>query len=128
MDSWQQLRLKRAVEQNIYVTHVECAEDDSFVFIVQGVNDVYAVHISQDVDLWPPLCDCEDNCWRPDILCKHILTCLAVMGVEAQFLEDCCWEPSQQELIECLFRAPDCVGCSISKHAVREDQSDSRAK
>ena len=117
VDGWQGIRLKRALEQNIFVTRVECTKDDSFAFTVQGVNDVYLVEINENVALWPPHCSCEDNFWRPDILCKHILLCLALMGFDENYLEDCCWEPERHELYEYLSKAPSCVNCSsFSQH------------
>ena len=109
MESWQQLRLARAKSQDIYIARVLC-EDDSFLFLVQGLTDVYTVTISESIDLWPPRCDCEDNFWRPDVLCKHCLVCLLLMGVEEALLEDMGWEPEQSELYEILSNAPDCVG------------------
>jgi hypothetical protein len=115
MDSWQELRLKRAAEQNILVTHIDCTAD-SFIFSVQGQSDNYEVEVCQDIDLWPPRCNCEDNAWRPDVRCKHILHCLKLMGVEDFCLEDCYWEPEQHELYEYLFNAPDCVGARFSHH------------
>ena len=114
MEEWQQLRLDRAKEQDIFVARIE-STDDSFVFSVQGVSGEYLVEVNQNVELWPPRCDCDDNCWRPDILCKHILLCLALMNVDEQNLQDCFWEPaSQQELYEYLYNAPDCVGCGLA--------------
>ena len=115
MEGWQGLRIKRAQEQGLTVTHVDCTED-SFMFNVQGVSSDYVIEIYEDVDFWPPRCDCEDNIWRPDIRCKHILLCLALMGVEERDLEDCNWVPQQEELYAILANAPDCVGCTLSKN------------
>ena len=91
MESWHKMRLSRvsrAKEQDIYVKSVECV-DDSFIFTVHGVSDEYIVQIEENAEMWPPQCNCEDCYWRPDILCKHILLCLALMGVDANDLEDC---------------------------------------
>ena len=113
MDGWQGLRLKRAVVQGIRVQRVDCSED-SFFFLVDGVSDNYIVEISQHVELWPPRCTCDDNHWRPDVLCKHIIACLALMGVPYDLLQDSSWEPEQNDLHEYLFHAPDCVGCALA--------------
>ena len=113
MDGWQAKRLERANEHDLSVTSVYCAED-SFFFSVQGLTDEYLVEFNEDVSLWPPTCNCEDNYWRPDLLCKHIVLCLALMGVHARNLEDPCWEPQQDELYEILSKAPDCWGCTLA--------------
>ena len=68
------------------------------MFEVEGVTDDYIVEINQQADLWPPTCSCEDNAWRPDVLCKHILFVLQLLGVEEEFISDCVWEPEQAEL------------------------------
>ena len=112
MEEWQATRLRRAQEQQIFVTRVDCA-DESFIFDVQGVSGHYEVEICEDVDFWPPRCSCEDNLWRPDVLCKHILVCLKLMGVDEASLSDCRWEPTQEEVFDFLCNAPDCVGGSI---------------
>ena len=90
MDEWQALRLKRANEHDIGVTRVDCM-DDAFCFSVQGLSDDYIVEIHEDVAYWPPTCNCEDNCWRPEILCKHIILCLSLMGADERDLIDCSW-------------------------------------
>ena len=82
--------MKRAQEQDISVTHVDMT-DDSFIFHVQGVSGEYMIEIYEDVTLWPPTCDCQDYYWRGDILCKHIILCLVLMGVDAGLLEDSDW-------------------------------------
>ncbi len=125
MDAWQKLRLERAKCQEIYVTSIDCT-DDSLIFTVQGVSDDYMIEVNQDVELWPPRCDCDDNYFRPDILCKHTLLCLALMGVDGQCLEDCCWEgPTQYELYEYLSNAPDCVGCGIAADRIDSQRRES---
>ena len=111
------------MEQSIRVQRVDCSED-SFLFVVQGVCDDYIVEIDQDVDLWPPRCSCEDNHWRPEVLCKHIIACLAMMGVPYHLLQDSSWEPEQYELHEYLFRALECVKCAIApNHATSKGTS-----
>ena len=123
MDGWQAVRAKRASEHDLSVTSVHCAED-SFCFSVQGVTDEYIVEFNEDVSLWPPRCNCEDNYWRPDLLCKHIVLCLVLMGFDAGLLEDSDWEPQQEELYELLGNAPSCVGCTIApNHAVNKGAS-----
>ena len=97
MATWQTLRLDRARQQELVVTHVECA-DTSLIFCVQGVSDEYLVEVEQDADMWPPRCSCEDNYWRP-VLCKHVLLCLKLMGFCNTDLEGYGWEgPEQQSL------------------------------
>ncbi len=117
MDAWQKLRLERAREQDIYVTRVDCI-DDSFVFNVRGQSGDYEVEVYQDLELWPPTCNCDDNYWRQDVLCKHTLLCLKLMGVQDSCLEDCFWEPDQHELYEILCNAPECVGCCLAPNQV----------
>ena len=115
--------MDRAIKQDIVVQHLDIT-DDSFIFQVQGVSGDYLIEIEEDVNLWPPRCDCEDNYWRPDILCKHIVLCLVLMGVDAGLLEDSDWEPQQEELYELLCNAPSCVGCTIAtNHGVNKGTS-----
>ena len=99
MEAWQKLRVDRA--KDIFVTHVECAED-SLIFCVQGLSDEYLVEINHVADMWPPRCTCEDNYWRPDLLCKHTLACLKLMGMDEHSLSHYCWCPEQHELHEYL--------------------------
>ena len=61
MEGWQGVRLQRALDQNIPATRVDCT-DDSLFFSVKGVSGDYMVEVHQNVNLWPPRCDCEDNC------------------------------------------------------------------
>ena len=105
---WQKVRVDRAREQDIFVTHVECAED-SLIFCVQGLSDEYLVEVDHHADMWPPRCTCEDNYWRPDLFCKHTLVCLKLMGMDESFLSDCCWCPEQHELHKALVDLV-CVG------------------
>ena len=88
------------------------------MFNVQGVSRDYVIEIHEDSDLWPPRCDCEGNYYRPDLLCKHIVLVLALLGVEDHNLEDCAWEPEQEELYELLGNAPSCVGCTMSENHI----------
>ena len=115
MESWHQMRLSRAKEQYIYVKSFDSV-DGAFIFTVHGVSDVYIVQVEENIEIgWPPQCDCEDYYWRPGVLCKHILLCLSLMGVDEGDLEDSCWEgPTQEEMYEYLSNAPECVGCGIA--------------
>ena len=108
METLQQTRIQRAKEQDISVSSVERL-GESFIFAVQGLSDEYIVDISQQISLWPPTCTCEDHYWRPGVLCKHILLCLKLMGVDEDYLMDITWEPDQEDLYEFLFHAPECV-------------------
>ena len=56
MDEWQKLRLARAADQDMVVTHLDCT-DDAFVFTVQGMTANYLIDIAESVHLWPPTCD-----------------------------------------------------------------------
>ena len=124
MDEWQALRLKRANEHDIIVRHLDIT-DDSFIFQVQGVSGDYLIEIEEDVNLWPPRCDCEDSYWRPDMFCKHIILCLLLMGVDENNLQDCCWQPQQDELFDILSNAPDCLGCTLAKnHDIKTHTAD----
>ena len=116
-EEWQRLRLDRARQQEIVVTHVE-STDNSIFFCVKGLSDEYLVEVDQDANIWPPTCNCEDNYWRPGILCKHILLCLKLMGFCDADLQNYWWEgPNQNELYEHLCDAPSCVGVSLeSRH------------
>ena len=122
MDTWQKLRLDRARQQDIVVTHVECS-DNSLIFCVQGLSDEYLVEVDQDADMWPPHCTCEDNYWRPDLLCKHTLVCLKLMGMEESFLSDCCcMGPEQDELHEYLSNFV-CVGADAASQDDKKQMS-----
>ena len=105
MDEWQAIRLKRAKEQDL-----QCANftftDDSAIFWIVGLTDQYEIEINQDVDLWPPKCTCEDNAWRPDVLCKHILFVLGELGALDDDLANSFWMPPQMELYELLSNIP----------------------
>lgn len=81
----------------------------SFIFVVQGISDDYQVQIYRQIELWPPICTCEDHYWRGS-LCKHIMLCLKLMGVDDQDLGDTTWGPEQGELIQYLCNAHECVG------------------
>ena len=112
MEHWQALRVQRSKDHDIRCTHLHYT-DDSAVFTVVGTQgDVYRVEMAEDLDLWPPTCQCEDYVWRgPDFLCKHILFCLRLMGVEEAALRELFWEPHDQEtLLDFLCNAPDVVG------------------
>ena len=82
MDGWQGVRMRRAIEQDIVVTRLDIAVD-SFIFHVQGVSGEYMIEIYENATLWPPACDCQNYYWRGDIICKHMLLCLVLMGVDA---------------------------------------------
>ena len=108
--------MRRAMEQDMVVTRLDIA-DDSFIFHVEGVSGDYMIEIYEDVGVWPPTCDCPDY-FGEAISYVNTLLCLALMGVGARLLEDCDWEPEQEELYELLGNAPSCVGCSISQNHI----------
>ena len=116
MEHWQALRADRSKFQDIHCERLAYT-DTSAVFSVVGTQgDVYEVEMAEDIDLWPPSCNCEDFVWRgPDVLCKHIMYCLRHMGVEEESLRELCWEPAdQEEWLEIFVHAPDAVGATIS--------------
>ena len=80
------------------------------MFSVVGCTDTYLVEFDQDVDMWPPKCNCEDNYWRPEVLCKHIMHLLIKMSVDPVRLEDLDFSPTQEEMYDMLTHAPDIVG------------------
>ena len=108
MERWQALRLQRAKHQDLHCVGIEFS-NDSAIFWIIGLSDQYEVEIHQDADLWPPTCTCEDHAWRPHVHCKHIIFCLAQMGVDDEYLADCEWEPVQEEIYEILTYAPNVV-------------------
>ena len=69
----------------------------------------YEVLIDQDARLWPPTCSCNDQAYRPELLCKHVTLALHRMGIGDEQLLDCCWEPKQLDIYEMMFKAPDVV-------------------
>ena len=111
MERWQTVRAQRSKEHDIHCTRLHYT-DTSAVFTVVGTQgDAYVVEVAEDLDLWPPTCTCEDNCWRPDFLCKHICYCLRLMGVEESALGEFFWEPTDQEtLLDYMCNAPSVVG------------------
>jgi len=111
MEHWQTLRAKRARDHDIHCTRLDFT-DASAVFTVIGTQgDSYEVEVEENLDLWPPICTCEDYAWRPDFLCKHICHCFRLMGVDYDALSELFWEPTDQEtLLEYLCNAPSVVG------------------
>lgn len=108
MGKFQELRLDRAKRQGLRCMRVRFTEGAA-CFSIVGLSDMYEVLIDQDARLWPPTCSCADNAWRPELLCKHITLVLHRMGAVDEQLSDCCWEPSQHEMYEMMFNAPDVV-------------------
>ncbi len=112
MEHWQAVRAQRSKDHDIHCARLHYT-DISAVFTVIGTQgDAYEVEVAEHLDLWPPTCQCEDYVWRgPDFLCKHILYCLRLMGVEEDALRELLWEPFDQEtLLDFLCNAPDVVG------------------
>ncbi len=112
MEKWPAVRLSRAKEQAITCEGLECSQSGCFIFFMRGsTGERYTVEVEEDIDLWPPTCTCEDHIWRPDLLCKHIIYCMRLMGVDEACPEEWCWEPStQEEVYGILMNAPDVVG------------------
>ncbi len=111
MEHWQAIRAKRSRDHDIQCTHLSFS-DYSLLFCMIGTQmDEYQVEVSENIDLWPPTCTCEDYIWRGgDFLCKHICYCLRLMGVEESALGELFWEPLDQEtLLEYLCNAPSVV-------------------
>ena len=118
-EEWHKLRLERAKEHDLHCLRVEFT-DDSAIFSIEGLTDVYIVEINQYAHMWEvgvsPTCTCEDHLWR-NCICKHIAFALHLMGATDDFLLDCLWRaPDQNELYEWLCNAPSCVGCTVTVH------------
>ena len=104
------MRLARAKTHPITCETSEATQEGTFLFTITGTaGDRYIVEVEEDVELWPPRCSCEDNLWRPDVFCKHIVYCLLRMGVEERVLGEWHFEPSQEELYMILMNASDVV-------------------
>lgn len=87
IEEWPALRLQRAIDQLIECVGVESTDDGNFIFNIRGsTGQPYLVKIHESVDLWLPYCTCEDNFWRPELLCKHQVYCLRMMGVDEERL------------------------------------------
>ena len=111
METWPARRVARAKIQPITCERFEASQDGTFVFEVRGATgEKYDVEIDEHLELWPPRCTCEDNAWRPDLLCKHIVFCLLQMGADERKIREWFWEPeSQEEVYELLMNAPNVV-------------------
>ena len=114
------LRLERSQEHALHCLRVSFS-DDTVIFCIDGLTDVYTVEINQDAHMWEvgvsPTCTCEDHLWR-NCVCKHIVFALHLMGATDDFLLDCLWDaPDQNELYEWLCNAPSCVGSSATMRA-----------
>ena len=109
METWPSLRLQRATHEPIACEHIETTEEGCFLFTVRSGTGPqrYIVEIWEDVEEWPPRCTCEDAYWRSDVLCKHQIYCLRMMGVPDSHLTELFWEPSQEEMYDLLMWAPD---------------------
>ena len=112
MEDWQAVRAQRSKEHDIHCTRLSYTDTSAVFTVIGAQGDVYAVEVAEDLDLWPPTCECEDYVWRgPDFLCKHILYCLRLMGVEENALQELSWEPWDQEtLLDFLCNALDVIG------------------
>ena len=112
MDEWPALRLRRATRQPIACERIETTEDGCFLFTVRSSTGQqhYIVQIYEDIEEWPPRCTCEDAYWRPEVLCKHQVYCLKMMGVPEDRLSELFWEPSQKEMYDILMCAPEVLG------------------
>ncbi len=112
MEHWQAIRAKRSRDHDIQCTELNFT-DYSLIFTILGTQaDEYKVEITENIDLWPPTCTCEDYVWRgPDFLCKHICFVLRLCGIPEDALGELYWEPVDQEtLLDYLCNAPDVVG------------------
>ena len=109
MDVWPALRLRRATRQPIACERVETTEDRCFLFTVRSSTGQqrYIVEIDEDIESWPPRCTCEDAFWRPEVLCKHQIYCLKMMGTPDDRLKELFWIPSQIEMYDILMCAPE---------------------
>ena len=112
MEAWPSLRLRRATREPIECAHIENTEDGCFLFTVRSSTGQqhYIVEIHEDIEEWPPRCTCEDAYWRPEVLCKHQVYCLTMMGAPEDRLSELFWEPSQKEMYDLLMCAPEVLG------------------
>ena len=109
MEAWPSLRLRRATREPIKCAHIESTEDGCFLFTVRSSTGQqhYIVEIHEDIEEWPPRCTCEDAYWRPEVLCKHQVYCLKMMGAPEDRLSELFWEPSQEQMYDILMCAPE---------------------
>ena len=106
------MRAQRSKDHDIHCMRLHYIDDSAVFSVVETQGDVYPVEVAENLDLWPPTCACEDYVWRgPDFLCKHIMFCLRLMGVDEDALRELLWEPlDQKTLLDFLCNAPDVVG------------------
>ncbi len=112
MEERPSLRLRRATQEPIACERIETTEDGCFLFTVRSSTGQqrYIVEIYENIESWPPRCTCEDAYWRPEVLCKHQIYCLKMMGTPDDRLKELFWIPSQEEMFDILMCAPDAVG------------------
>ena len=124
----QKVRLARSQEHELHCLRVEFT-DDSVIFTIDGLTDVYTVEINQNAQFWDvgvsPSCNCEDHLWR-SCICKHIAFALKLMGCTDEFLlSERCWEgPTQADLYELLGNVPACVGYRNYPQAINTSKTD----
>ncbi len=75
MEAWPKTRVERAQHQPIACLGLEVTEDGVFIFSIQGCTGEYTVEINENIEMWPPSCNCEDSFWRGELslMCKHIM-------------------------------------------------------
>jgi hypothetical protein len=76
MERWSKLRIQRS--KDVQCEDVVHNTESGYIFVVHGKTDVYFVELDS---AWPPTCNCEDNYWRPEVQCKHIMRVLIGLGV-----------------------------------------------
>ena len=82
MEDWQAVRARRSKEHDIHCTRLRCTDTSAVFTVIGAQGDVYVVEVAEDLDIWPPTCECEDYVWRgPDFLCKHICFVLRLCKV-----------------------------------------------
>jgi hypothetical protein len=65
------------------------------MFVVHGRTGIYFVEVDS---FWPPTCNCEDNYWRPEVLCKHIMSVLIGLGVPESRLNNLDFKLDNKEI------------------------------
>lgn len=93
METWSEVRVKRSKDQGIRCDDV-ISTDAGWICSVIGVTDCYIIEID---DEWPPRCNCEDSYWRADVLCKHIMHILLMLGIDENRVMDIDYHPTKDE-------------------------------
>ena len=95
MERWPKLRIQRSKDISLMKREDVVSTESGYTFIVHGKTDVYFVELDS---AWPPTCNCEDNYWRPEVQCKHIMSVLIGLGVPEARLRNLDFKLSNEEI------------------------------